>query len=139
MLTRPGVSTAADDVHDATPTRLVRVLDPLSGSAKPEWRPPTYEKKTKRVTSEESTTSASSSRSHTYVRRPTRTYASPTPKSHAITMDVDGSSDFCLTDDEADIPKPPSRPRNREELEEKMWDSAITNAIDKLIGVVDLR
>ncbi|TBU30082.1 hypothetical protein BD311DRAFT_777066 [Dichomitus squalens] len=53
-------------------------------------------------------------------------------------MDVDDSSDFFLTDDEADLPKPTSRPKTREELEEKMWDSAITNAIDKLIGVIDL-
>ncbi len=139
VLTRPGAGSGSVDLTDLTPTRLTRVVDPLSGSAKPEWVPPTYEKKTTRVTSEESAISASSSRSYAYANRSVRGYTSPTPKSHLIPAGLDEPDDFSLTDDEADLSKLSVAARPREELEQKLWDEGIANAIDKLNGTIDLR
>ncbi|PIL25484.1 hypothetical protein GSI_13374 [Ganoderma sinense ZZ0214-1] len=142
------IGSESVDLTDVTPTRLTRVVDPISGSAKPEWVPPTYEKKTTRVASKESASSASSSRSYTYAKSAVGGYTSPTPKSHLIPAELDEPDDFSLTDDEADpfkpsaseadLPKPSGGPRTREELEEKLWDEAIANAIDKLNGTIDL-
>ncbi|KAI0365173.1 hypothetical protein BV20DRAFT_1004514 [Pilatotrama ljubarskyi] len=116
---------------DATPTR---VIDPFSASAKRAWRPPKYEQKKGRVMSNESATSASSSASYAYGPK---AGASPTPASRGITMTLDDpDDDFTLTDDE--LEKPRVRRESRVELEHRLWDEAITAAIDKLNGVIDL-
>ncbi|KAM5544423.1 hypothetical protein V8D89_002083 [Ganoderma adspersum] len=129
----------AADLSDVTPTRLTRVIDPLSGSAKPEWVPPTYEKTTTRVASNESATNTSSSRSYSYATRSAAAYTSPTPKSYLIPADLDEPDDFSLTDDEGHPPNPSvAPPKTREELEEKLWDEGIANAIDRLNGTIDL-
>ena len=149
LLTRPRAGSESVDLTDVTPTRLARVVDPLSGSAKPEWVPPTYEKKTTRVASNESAKSVSSSSFYTYASRPVRGYTSPTPRSHLAPAELDEPDDFSLTDDEGDaykpspgeaaLPKPSAGPKSREELEQKLWDEGIANAIDKLNGTIDLR
>ncbi|KAI0351872.1 hypothetical protein OH77DRAFT_1429165 [Trametes cingulata] len=123
--------TRTPQPDDATPTRVV---DPFSASAKRTWRPPTYEKKHGRVLSNESATSASSSASYAYG---TKAGASPTPASRGITMTLDDpDDDFTLTDDEHE--KPRVRRESREEIEHRLWDEAITAAIDNLNGVIDL-
>nr|VWO96433.1 Adenylate cyclase [Ganoderma boninense] len=142
------IGSESVDLTDVTPTRLARVVDPLSGSAKPEWVPPTYEKKTTRVASNESAKSVSSSSFYTYASRPVRGYTSPTPRSHIVPAELDEPDDFSLTDDEGDaykpspgeaaLPKPSAGPKSREELEQKLWDEGIANAIDKLNGTIDL-
>ena len=55
-------------------------------------------------------------------------------------MELDEPDDFSLTEDEADPPKSSvAPPKTREEVEEKLWDEGIANAIDKLNGTIDLR
>ncbi|OJT12912.1 hypothetical protein TRAPUB_10543 [Trametes pubescens] len=121
------------DPDNATPTRVV---DPFSGSAKRAWRPPTYEKKDGRVMSTDSAFSASSSTSYAYG---TRRGTSPTPIGGGITMSLDDpDDDFVLTDDELDQPKAKLQQETKEEVEHRAWDEAITAAIDKLSGIVDL-
>ncbi|KAI0628210.1 hypothetical protein C8Q77DRAFT_1162376 [Trametes polyzona] len=127
-----GVLTRAVEADDVTPTRVV---DPFSASAKRTWRPPTYEKKKGRVLSTDSATSASSSASYAYVPRGG---ASPTPASRTITMTLDDEDDFILTDDELERPQPNTRKETQAEVEHRLWDEAITTAIDKLNGVIDL-
>ncbi|CDO68169.1 hypothetical protein BN946_scf184938.g21 [Trametes cinnabarina] len=125
--------TRSFDEDDTTPTR---VLDPFSASAKRAWRPPTYEKKSGRVLSTDSTISASSSTSYAYG---TRRGSSPTPASAGTHMMLDGpDDDFILSEDERDEPKLKARRETQEELEHRLWDEAITAAIDKVNGVIDL-
>ncbi|OSD00130.1 hypothetical protein PYCCODRAFT_1479403 [Trametes coccinea BRFM310] len=125
--------TRSIDEADATPTR---VLDPFSASAKRAWRPPTYEKKNGRVLSTDSATSASSSTSYAYgTKRP----SSPTPHARGIAMMLDEpDDDFVLSDDEWEKPKPKIPQESQEELENRLWDKAITSAIDKVNGIIDL-
>ena len=139
VLTRPRAGSGSFDLTDVTPTRSTRVVDPLLGSVKPEWVPPIYEKKTIRVTSKENASNVSPSHSYAYANRSSSEYASPTPKRLLVPVALDEPDDFSLTDDEADMPKPPARPKTRQELEEKLWDEGIANAIDKLNGIIDLR
>ena len=140
MLTRPSAGSESVDLADVTPTRLTRVIDPLSGSAKLAWVPPTYEKKTGRVASNDSATNTPASRSYSYATRSAPAYASPTPKRSLVPADLEEPDDFSLTDDEGHPPKPSvAPPKTREELEAKLWDEGIANAIDKLNGTIDLR
>ncbi|KAL1942971.1 hypothetical protein VTO73DRAFT_4642 [Trametes versicolor] len=119
--------------ENATPTRVV---DPFSGSAKRTWRPPTHEKKDGRVLSTDSAFSASSSTSYPYG---TRRGTSPTPIGAGIAMSLDDlDDDLVLTDDEFDKPKAKLPRETNEEVEHRAWDEAITAAIDKLSGIIDL-
>ncbi|KAI0644292.1 hypothetical protein C8Q79DRAFT_1002184 [Trametes meyenii] len=125
--------TRSTDLDDATPTRVV---DPFSGSAKRAWRPPTYEKKKERVVSSDAAFSTSSSLS--YSSGPVAG-GSPTPAGREPTMLLDDpDDDFLLTDDEHEVQNPPAKPETREELEARLWDEAITRAIDKVNGMIDL-
>ncbi|KAI0666877.1 hypothetical protein C8Q78DRAFT_983630 [Trametes maxima] len=125
--------TRSTDSDDATPRRVV---DPFSGSAKRAWRPPTYEKKKERVISTDTAFSTSSSLSYT---SGDKTGGSPTPASRRPTTLLDDpDDDFLLTDDEHEVQKLPTRPESREELEARLWDEAITRAIDKVNGMIDL-
>ncbi|KAH9855275.1 hypothetical protein C2E23DRAFT_613820 [Lenzites betulinus] len=137
--THPGFDDAHDaltrvpDIADATPTR---VIDPFSASADRAWRPPTYEKKKGRVLSTDSVLSASSSTSCAYG---TKRGASPTPASRGIARPLcETDDDITLSDDEFVKPKTHARHETKEDLERRLWDEAITTAIDKGNGVIDL-
>ncbi|KAI8974593.1 hypothetical protein BD414DRAFT_498146 [Trametes punicea] len=121
------------DLDDTTPRRVV---DPFSASAKRAWRPPTYEKTNRRAFSTDSATSVSTSHSSAY---DTRHNYSPTPANRAIIVTLDDQGDYLvLSDDEWVQAKPKARPETKAELERRLWDEAITAAIDKLNGVIDL-
>ncbi|KAI9063833.1 hypothetical protein FKP32DRAFT_1626900 [Trametes sanguinea] len=125
--------TRSIDEDGATPTR---VLDPFSGSAKRVWRPPTYEKKDGRVLSTDSATSASTSASYAYG---TKRASSPTPYARGVTMVLDEpDDDFLLSEDEWEKPTLKVPKESQAELENRLWDKAITNAIDKVNGIIDL-
>ncbi len=124
MLTR-----RAHKVPDVTPTRLARAIDPFSASAKDAWRPPTYEKKAARATSD-----CGASPSHTYASRPVY---SPTPKQRAPAADLD-VPDLTLTDDEYEKLKSPRRFATQGEMDQEKWDRVVSNAIDRQNGVIDL-
>ncbi len=119
----------AHKLPDVTPTRLARAIDPFSPSAKDAWRPPTYEKKVGRATSD-----CDASPSHAYASRPVH---SPTPKQRVPATDAD-VPDLCLTDDEYEKPKPPRRFATQGEMDQEKWDRVVSNAIDRQNGVIDL-
>ena len=128
-------------VLDATPTRLVRVVDPLSGSAKPHWQPPAYEKRFRRVVSDAdaSSTHSSPSRTHTSNRSIGLSSVSLTPRAHACEEDASDTDDISLTDEEGDLLGGSTHTKTVEQHEARLWDGAINRAIDDLDGVTDLR
>ena len=137
MLTRPGDG----NITDATPTRPVRVVDPFSGTAKHNWRPPTQEKKRKRaLPSDIMTRESASPPSYVYAQREVQApKSSPTPVPPTNRIELDDVSDFHLTEDELDRCQPIRRPQSQLEMERQRWDEAVTNAIEKSKFIIDLR
>ena len=129
VLTRP-------DPSDATPTHPTRVVDPFSGSAKRNWRPPAYERKD---ATHALNAIASTSSSPSPSRVQSHCYASPTPAHGGITAALDDPDEFHLTDDEAIHQSLPARSTSKRVSEHELWDTQITAAIEKLNGVIDLR
>ncbi|KAH9926331.1 uncharacterized protein BXZ73DRAFT_49550 [Epithele typhae] len=125
---------------DATPkpTRPTRVVDPFSGSAKREWRPPTYERR-HREGDDTPHAKAGPLSSPPFVSQSTHHYASPTPAARTLGAGLD-SSDFELSEDEGDDEdiKRSTKAAPPAKSEEEMWEEAIAEAIEKLHGVIYL-
>lgn len=134
VLTRPGEG----NIINATPTRPGRAVDPYSATAKAEWKPPRHEKKSTRIVSTDSVPSASSSQS-SYVYGNRAAIKSSSDIFQTGAMDLDGMSDFDLSEDESERGPTFRRPQSQTEMERKVWDDAVTAAIEKLNFAIDIR
>jgi hypothetical protein len=117
---------------DASPARAGHATNipvhPLAGSANAAWTPPEWEKKPSR---RRVRTFSSTSMSSSGTFEPEHLFSTPSQRFPESDGDYDAIN---LSDDEDAW----SVRKSRRQQEQEMWDKAITTAIDKADGIIDL-